>query len=82
MKLIGSLVAISAILLLKEFVQIRTADFETLRWQIVIHVTFVVSGLIFAFMDYWGARRLKVLSDMHAPDVADAASEPFDPHAA
>ncbi len=84
MKLIGSLVAISAILLLKEFVQIGNGedDFDTLRWQIAIHLTFVVSGLIFAVMDYWGARRLKVLSDLHSPDVEGSASEPFDPNAA
>lgn len=82
MKLIGSLVAISAILLLKEFVQIGSADFDSLRWQIFIHLTFVVSGLIFAVMDYWGARRLKVLSELHSPDVEGPASEPFDPNAA
>ena len=84
MKLIGSLVAISAILLLKSFVQIGTddVDFTELRWQIAIHLTFVVSGLMFAIMDYWGARRLKVLAELHDADAAVSATEPFDPHAA
>ncbi|MGC4174738.1 TIGR00645 family protein [Demequina sp.] len=84
-KLIGSLVAISAILLLKDFVNIGNkevdVDYTAIRWQIIIHLTFVFSGLIFAIMDYWGAKRLKVLSDLHAPDVAASATEPFDPHA-
>jgi len=85
-KLIGSLVAISAILLLKDFVNIGnkevTVDYTAVRWQIGIHLTFVFSGLIFAIMDYWGAKRLKVLAELHAPDVEGSAAEPFDPHAA
>lgn len=84
-KLIGSLVAISAILLLKDFVRIgdpnEAVDYVEVRWQIAIHLTFVFSGLIFAIMDYWGAKRLKVLADLHAPDVAGSVAEPFDPHA-
>jgi len=86
MKLIGSLVAISAILLLKDFVNIgnkdKAVDYHAIGWQIGIHLTFVFSGLIFAIMDYWGAKRLKVLAELHAPDVAGSAAEPFDPHAA
>lgn len=84
MKLIGSLVAISAILLLKDFVNISNTkyevDYHAIGWQIGIHLTFVVSGLIFAIMDYWGAKRLKVLAELHSSDAAIA--EPFDPDAA
>ena len=84
MKLIGSLVAISAILLLKDFVNISNpkyeVDYHAIGWQIGIHLTFVVSGLIFAIMDYWGAKRLKVLAELHSSDAAIA--EPFDPDAA
>jgi uncharacterized protein (TIGR00645 family) len=44
-KLIGSLVAISVIELLKDFMQAETYDdFEPLAWRIGIHLTFVVSG--------------------------------------
>ena len=50
-KLIGSLVAISVIELLKDFM--REGPFNTNReaWRIGIHVTFVLSGLLFALMD-------------------------------
>ena len=86
MKLIGSLVAISAILLLKDFVDIgnkaTVVDYHAIGWQIGIHLTFVFSGLVFAIMDYWGAKRLKVLAELHAPDVVGSATEPFDPGAA
>jgi uncharacterized protein (TIGR00645 family) len=82
MKLIGSLVAISAILLLKDFVNIgdpkTPVDYHAVGWQIGIHLTFVISGLVFAIMDYWGAKRLKVLADLHSPDVAASMNEPFD----
>jgi uncharacterized protein (TIGR00645 family) len=84
MKLIGSLVAISAILLLKDFVNAgdpnKHVDYHAVGWQIGIHLTFVFSGLIFAIMDYWGAKRLKVLAELHSSDAAIA--EPFDPDAA
>jgi uncharacterized protein (TIGR00645 family) len=84
-KLIGSLVAISAILLLKDFVNIGdpkyAVDYHAIGWQIGIHVTFVFSGLIFAIMDYWGAKRLKVLADMHESDGHAPNLEPYDPAA-
>src|SRR6188474_2186887 len=77
MKLIGSLVAISVILLLKDFVEAgkepgspgySPMDYEALAWRIGLHFTFVISGLIFAIMDYWGAKRLRILHDLHAAD--------------
>lgn len=69
MKLIGSLVAISAILLLKDFVAIdseRGADYEEIAWRIGLHFTFVFSGVLFAIMDYWGAKRQVLLADAHS----------------
>lgn len=62
MKLIASIVAISGIHLLKVFMEIggtvEAARFgETeLFWFVVIHLTFVVSGLLLAAMDYLSAR--------------------------
>ena len=50
-KLIGSLVAISVIELLKDFMQEGTFDPKREGWRIGIHMTFVVSGLLFALMD-------------------------------
>ncbi len=55
-KLIGSIVAISAIDLLKAFMHISTPGTEHLSndqmaWMVGIHVTLIVSGVLFAWMD-------------------------------
>ena len=57
MKLIASIVAISAIDLLKWFMSIAdvatTPQMENkLYWLVIIHLTFVVSGVLMALMDY------------------------------
>ena len=63
MKLIGSIVAISAISLLRAFMTLTELDqpFDEphLRWMLFLHLTFVVSGLLFATMDYVGNRAEK-----------------------
>jgi uncharacterized protein (TIGR00645 family) len=63
MKLIGSIVAISAISLLRAFMALSEAgsalDEPKLRWMLFLHLTFVVSGLLFAVMDYVGNRAEK-----------------------
>lgn len=51
MKLIGSIVAISAIELLKAFMHVEAMTNEQLGWKVGIHMTFVVSGVLFAIMD-------------------------------
>ncbi|AMC34944.1 TIGR00645 family protein [Iodobacter arcticus] len=51
LKLIGSIVAISAIDLLKAFMNIKSVNHTELAWLIGIHLTFVVSGVMFAIMD-------------------------------
>ena len=62
MKLVGSIVAISAIHLLKRFMELGRdgaagkVDETQLFWLTVIHLTFVISGLLLALMDYLGAR--------------------------
>jgi uncharacterized protein (TIGR00645 family) len=50
-KLIGSLVAISVIELLKDFMQEGPFDAKREGWRIGLHMTFVISGLLFALMD-------------------------------
>lgn len=50
-KLIGSIVAISAIELLKAFVNVAAMTTEQLMWKVIIHVVLVTSGLLFAIMD-------------------------------
>ncbi len=55
-KLIGSIVAISAISLLRMFMALtepsEPLDAPRLRWMLALHLAFVVSGLLFAAMDY------------------------------
>ena len=51
-KLIGSLVAISVIELLKDFMDANSGVSDGLKWRIGIHITFVISGVLFAVMDY------------------------------
>lgn len=51
MKLIGSIVAISGIELLKAFMHVGSMTNEQLAWKVGIHMTFVVSGVLFALMD-------------------------------
>ncbi len=50
-KLIASIVAISAIELLKAFVNVGAFTTEQLAWKVGIHVTLIVSGVLFALMD-------------------------------
>jgi uncharacterized protein (TIGR00645 family) len=52
LKLVASIVAISAIHLLKAFMAIETYPREQLIFLVVIHLTFVISGVLLALMDY------------------------------
>jgi uncharacterized protein (TIGR00645 family) len=51
LKLIGSIVALSGINLLAAFLEIETTNKENLGWMVGIHLTFVVTGLIFALSE-------------------------------
>jgi len=55
LKVIGAIVAISAIDLLKTFMNLPATlsneQSNLVMWKVIIHLTFVVSGLIFAYMD-------------------------------
>ncbi len=50
-KLAGSLVGISGIHLLKTFININNTDSEHVKWQIIIHVVFLVSTLMLAYTE-------------------------------
>jgi len=63
-KLLGSIVAISAIQLLKQFMAVRTASDRELTWYVIIHVVFVVSSVLLA------------LSDRISGDVKQTPAEP------
>ena len=60
MKLIASIVAISGIQLLKTFMNIGRPGYELnpdeAFWGVVIHLTFVVSGVLLALMDWLSAK--------------------------
>lgn len=51
LKVSASIVAISAIQLLKWYMEIDTIPNDKLLWMVVIHLTFVVSALLMTFMD-------------------------------
>ena len=51
LKLIGSIVALSGINLLAAFLEIGIANKEDLGWMVGIHLTFVVTGMIFALSE-------------------------------
>src|ERR1700761_3133026 len=55
-KLLASIVAISAIQVLKAFMNIDTVfDAQRLAWLVGVHLLFVVSTLILALSDRWGS---------------------------
>jgi len=54
LKLIASIVAISAIGLLEDFMHIDDLSNRQLSWSVGIHVTFVFSGVMMALMDLLG----------------------------
>jgi uncharacterized protein (TIGR00645 family) len=63
MKLIASIVAISGIHLLKVFMALgkggdaaHAVTVDTLTWMVVIHLTFVTSGVLLALMDWLAAK--------------------------
>jgi uncharacterized protein (TIGR00645 family) len=51
-KLIASIVAISGIHLLKIFMNLSTYTEPQLRWYVIIHLTFIFSGVAVALMDW------------------------------
>ena len=55
LKVIGAIVAISAIDLLKTFMNlsdtISPSEIDTIFWKLALHMAFVISGVLFALMD-------------------------------
>ncbi|MEA1651969.1 TIGR00645 family protein [Nitrospirillum sp. BR 11164] len=52
LRLIASIVAISGIQLLRAFMSVSDYSDRDLMWSTVIHVVFVMSGVLLALMDY------------------------------
>ncbi len=61
LKLVGSIVAISAISLLRTFMKLGdgSIDETQLKWRVILHLTFVSSGVLLALMDLLSARARK-----------------------
>jgi uncharacterized protein (TIGR00645 family) len=57
-KLLASIVAISAIQVLKVFMNLDAAfDPSKMAWLVGVHLVFVISTLLLALSDRWGADR-------------------------
>lgn len=65
-KLLGSIVAISAIQLLKQFMSIGTVSDRDLFWLVIIHVVFVISSVLLALSD-------RIAGSSHHAEPAAAA---------
>ena len=54
LKLVASIVAISGIHLLKVFMDITSYTDAQIRWMVIVHLVFVISGVLLAAMDWIG----------------------------
>jgi uncharacterized protein (TIGR00645 family) len=83
MRLIGSMVAISAISLLRAFVSLTepgtALNERKLFWLVALHVTFLFSGVMFALMDWLAGlteeRRIAELQELEHMNGAAPPSE-------
>jgi uncharacterized protein (TIGR00645 family) len=74
-KLLGSIVAISAIQLLKQFMSINTVSDRDLFWLVIIHIVFVASSVLLALSD-------RIAASSHGPsEPAVPTPEPSKKHA-
>ena len=55
-KVAASIVAISSIHLLKVFMNLQDTDNEKVMWYVIMHLTFVLSGIGMAFIDRLNAK--------------------------
>ncbi|WP_126976781.1 TIGR00645 family protein [Frigidibacter oleivorans] len=66
LKLVASIVAISGIHLLKVFMDVDKYTPDKIRWMVIIHLVFVISGVLLALMD-WIAMQSKGLKKPKSP---------------
>jgi uncharacterized protein (TIGR00645 family) len=71
MKLIGSIVAISVIGLLHDFTLLTDESGldhfnpQIEFWRLMLHLTFVISGVLFSLMDWLGEKRSVISKKLH-----------------
>jgi uncharacterized protein (TIGR00645 family) len=73
LKLMSSIVAISAIQVLKTFMNVKNISDRELLWLVGIHMVFVVSGVIMAWTD-------KISGESHASHATLSVPKPSDHH--
>jgi uncharacterized protein (TIGR00645 family) len=59
LKLIASIVAISGINLLEIFMDIESVPDREIQWMIIVHLVFIVSGVLLAVMDFIASKTSK-----------------------
>ena len=59
LKLIASIVAISGINLLEIFMDIRSVSDREVQWMIIVHLVFIISGVLLAIMDFIASKTSK-----------------------
>lgn len=59
LKLVASIVAISGIHLLKIFMDVEKYSDRDIKWMLIIHLTFIVSGALLATMDFIASKAKK-----------------------
>ncbi len=66
LKLVASIVAISGIHLLKVFMDVTKYTDSQIKWLVIIHLVFVISGVLLAAMD-WIANHAKAMKRAKVP---------------
>ena len=59
LKLIASIVAISGINLLEIFMDIKSVSDREIQWMIIVHLVFIISGVLLAIMDFIASKTSK-----------------------
>ena len=68
LKLVASIVAISGIHLLKIFMDVDKYSAEKIEWMVIIHLVFVISGVLLALMD-WISNHAKSMKKAKTPKL-------------
>ncbi|MFT9297721.1 MAG: YqhA family protein, partial [Gluconobacter sp.] len=75
-KLMASIVAMSAIHVLADFIRVDDTSTRALEWSVGIHLAFVVSGVLMAVMD----RIMEGSPDTHHADPQPDAAQHKEKH--
>ena len=70
LKIIGSIVAISLVELLQDFLNVSSGmDFNVEFWRIILHLTFVFTGLVFSLMEVFSEKRHEIKNKDHLAEM-------------